>query len=545
MRPERLRLLAAAIAAVASVQTPAMAAERPNILWISCEDISANLGCYGDPHASTPNLDRLATEGARFTRAFTHAPVCAVVRSGIITGVYPVSIGSQHMRSRIVPPAHIRCFTEYMREAGYFCTNRSKTDYQFEPPITAWDRQGKSHGDWRERADGQPFFSVINLTISHESQIRHSQQQHDAILAKLKPEQRHDPDQVASTLPPYLPDTPATRKNWAWYHDIISEMDRQAGQILKRLEDDGLADSTIVVYWSDHGQGMPRGKRWPYDSGTHVPVIVRWPGRIEAGSVREDLVSTIDFTPTTLALAGVPVPDYMHGRVFLGDQTEPEPKHLFFHRDRMDEAYDMIRAVRDRRFRYLRNFEAQKPWAQGLDYMDDMPAMQDWRRLHAEGKLSGPQKIWFTVPKPIEELYDTQEDPHEVNNLVNDPRYASQLAEYRAALADWQIAIRDMGLLPEPVMMQAMRPGNVTQKTADVVVEEKDGLFHLNCPTAGSSIAWAVTQPGQRPKQWLLYAEPIRVPAGQVLHAKACRIGYSDSGIQRVRTQKKTAAQNP
>lgn len=531
------RLLSAALViAIVTLAPTAEAAsrrqaDRPNILWISCEDISPNLGCYGDPHASTPNLDALAAQGAKFTRAFTHAPVCAVVRSGIITGVYPVSIGSHHMRSRIVTPPHIRCFTEYLRTAGYFCTNRSKTDYQFDPPATAWDRQGNRHGDWREREEGQPFFSVINLTICHESQIRHGEKRHQEILAKLKPEQIHDPDKTASTLPPYLPDTPAARKNWAWYHDNISEMDRQAGDILQRLEDDGLADNTIVVYWSDHGQGMPRGKRWPYDSGTHVPVIVRWPGRIEAGSVREDLVSTIDFPATMLALAGVEVPDYMHGRVFLGEHTQPEPKHLFYHRDRMDEGIDMIRSVRDRRYRYLRNFESEKPYSQGIDYMDEMPAMRDWRRLNAEGKLRGGQKNWFAQPKPLEELYDTESDPHELNNLAGSPEHAQRLNEFRQALADWQIAVRDMGLIPEPVFMQTMRPNNKKQRAAAVTFTETDGRVAMACPTPGASIAWAVSRNGRQPRNWKLYSGPVTAPPGATLHAKACRIGFRDSAV--------------
>jgi len=530
------RFAYAAIAALALTHTAA-AADRPNILWISCEDISANLGCYGDPHAVTPNLDALAGEGAKFTRAFTQSPVCAVVRSGIITGVYPVSIGSQHMRSRIVAPPHIRCFTEYLRTAGYFCTNKSKTDYQFDPPFTAWDRQGNQHKDWTERAKGQPFFSVINLTCCHESQIRHGEKRHQQVLAKLPPEMHHDPDKVASTLPKYLPDTPAARKNWAWYHDNISEMDRQAGQILKRLEADGLKDNTIVVFWSDHGMGMPRGKRWLYDSGTHVPVIVRWPSHIKPGSVREDLVTTVDFPATMLALAGLEVPDYMHGRVFLGKNTEPEPPYLFYHRDRMDEGIDFIRSVRDHRYRYIRNFEPEKPYAQGIDYMDEMPAMRDWRRLHAEGKLAGGQKNWFAKPKPIEELYDTEADPHEMNNLANDPAQKARLDQFRTALSDWQVAVRDTGLIPEPVLMQSMRRNNKTKRCERVVISEQAGTLTLSCNTTGASIGYALTKRGGRPRDWKLYSQPIKVPNGMVLHAKATRIGYREGEVATIKAQ--------
>ena len=513
----------------------AQGAAPPNILWISCEDISANLGCYGDPHARTPNLDRLASQGVRFTRAFTPAGVCAVVRSGVITGMYPVAIGSHHMRSRIVPPPQVRCFTEYLRAAGYYCTNRSKTDYQFDAPVTAWDQQGNRHNDWRGRAKGQPFFSVVNLTVSHESQIRHGDKRHADIRSKLAPGQIHDPDTVATTLPPYLPDTPAARKNWAWYHDNISEMDHQAGEILKRLEQDGLADSTLVVFWSDHGQGMPRGKRWIYESGVHVPVIMRWPGRLEAGTVRQDLVSVLDLPPTMLSAAGVKVPGYMHGRVVVG-KAQPEPKYLFFHRDRMDEAYELMRGVRDRRFKYIRNFEPEKTYAQDIDYMDQMPAMQDWRRLRAEGGLTGPQKNWFARPKPIEELYDIDRDPHEVSNLAADPAQRDRLARMRQALEKWQVRIGDLGLVPEPVLMQSMRPGGAWQVTSRPEAQVSAGpdgngraVVTLVCATPGASIAYR--HHGGKARPWKLYARPLHLAPGTRLEFRAARLGYRDSPL--------------
>ncbi len=400
-----------------------LADDRPNILWISCEDISPNLGCYGDPHAITPNLDRLATEGIRFDRAFTPAGVCAVVRSGMITGMYPPSIGSQHMRSEIIPPPSVKAFPELLRAAGYFTTNRSKTDYQFAPTPSIWDRQGSNHKDWRERRDpDQPFFSVINFTVCHESQIRHGEKKHQEVIEAIGSENQHDPIRVADTLPDYLPNTAAARKNWAWYHDNITLMDKMAGDVLRKLEEDGLAENTLVVFWSDHGMGMPRGKRWVYDTGTLVPVIMRWPGHLKNGGLRKDLVSVLDLPPTMLAVAGLEVPSSMHGRVLLGHhgvKAGREPPYLFFHRDRMDEVYELQRAARDRRWKYIRNYEPEKTYAQRLDYMDAMPAMQDWRRLAAAGRLSGGQSNWFAVPKPVEELYDTEKDPWELNNLAD------------------------------------------------------------------------------------------------------------------------------
>jgi len=428
--------------------------KRPNILWISCEDISANLGCYGDDYARTPNLDRLARQGARFDRAFTPAGVCAVVRSGIITGLYPPSLGSQHMRSRIVRPEGIRCFPEYLRDAGYFCTNKSKTDYQFEPPKSVWDRQGNKHNDWRDREEGQPFFSVINLTCSHESQIRHGEKTHAALLDQLSVDQRHDPDEAGKYLPPIHPNTPEARKDWAWYSDNISEMDRQAGLILQQLEEDGLADNTIVVFWSDHGRGLPRGKRWIYDSGVHVPVIVRWPGNVAPDSVRKDLVSTQDLPPTMLSLAGVDVPDYMHGRIFLGKETQPEPDFLFFHRDRMDEVYELMRAARDHRFKYIRNYHVRRTYAQDIQYMNMMPTLVDLRGMEAAGKLNFPQSSFFRNQKAPEELYDLEKDPHETVNLAWMPEHAERVTTMRSALETWQEEITDLGFVPEPIMME-------------------------------------------------------------------------------------------
>ncbi|MFK7738324.1 MAG: sulfatase-like hydrolase/transferase, partial [Pirellulaceae bacterium] len=401
-----------------------VAKSKPNILWISCEDISPNLGCFGDQFASTPNLDQLASEGVRFTQAFTPAGVCAVVRTGIITGMYPISFGGQHMRSVIRFPDHVKPFPQYLREAGYFTSNKSKTDYQSNIDMDAtWDRHGNKHSDWRDREEGQPFFSVINLTCSHESQIRHGEKTHEAILRGLKTEQRHNPDIAGAFLPPIHPDTPEARKDWAWYGDIISEMDRQAGEILTRLEEDGLAENTVVMFWSDHGRGLPRAKRWIYDSGVHVPVIVRWPGALEQGRANDDLVSTEDLTATTLAIAGVDKPAYMHGRTFIGPNADPAPKTLFFHRDRMDEVYEMMRAARNHRFKYIRNFEPERTYAQHIDYMDMMPTLVDLRRMNAAGELNSIQSRFFAQQKPIEELYDVVSDPHETVNLAGLPQF--------------------------------------------------------------------------------------------------------------------------
>ncbi|MGI9472206.1 MAG: sulfatase family protein [Rubripirellula sp.] len=501
---------------------------RPNIVWISCEDISPNLGCYGDPHAITPNLDRLATEGVRFDRAFTPAGVCAVVRSSMITGMFAPSIGSQHMRSLIVPPPNVKAFPELLRASGYFTTNRSKTDYQFAPTPSIWDRQGNKHGDWRERPDpDQPFFSVVNITVCHESQIRHGEKRHQEVIRQIGAENQRDPTAVADTLPDYLPNTAAARKNWAWYHDNITLMDKMAGDVLTRLEEDGLADNTLVVFWSDHGMGMPRAKRWIYDSGTLVPVIVRWPGNLKGGAVREDLVSVLDLPPTMLSAAGVDVPGYMQGRVLMGDQASPEPPYLFFHRDRMDEVYELQRGARDRRWKYIRNYMPDTTYAQRIDYMDAMPAMQDWRRLAKADRLSSGQKNWFQLPKPIEELYDTQKDPWELNNLAGEAEYGQRLARMRSATEDWQSNIADTGMIPEAVLMEEMKPGGKVPATEPPTIKRAGGLISLASPTEGASIVYQTRQ-GEEWSEWKLYTKSFADP-GRPIRAQACRLGYRDS----------------
>lgn len=513
---------------------------RPNILWISCEDISPNLGCYGDPHAITPNLDQLASDGVRFTRAFTPAGVCAVVRSGVITGMYPPSIGSQHMRSRIIPPPNVRAFAELLRRAGYFTTNRSKTDYQFDSTPSIWDRQGSKHEDWRERRDPkQPFFSVVNLTVCHESQIRHSERRHDRVIQQIGSDNKRDPDSVGDTLPPYLPNTKSARKDWAWYHDNITLMDKMAGEILERLADDGLADDTLVVFWSDHGMGMPRGKRWIYDTGTLVPLMMRWPGKLDAGSVREDLVSVLDLPPTMLNVADVEVPGSMHGRILIGDDVQREPSYLFFHRDRMDEAYELQRAARDRRWKYIRNYLPETPYAQHIDYMDKMPAMRDWRRFAAEGKLRGGQINWFAATKSIEELYDTTNDPWELTNLADLPQYAERLSRMRQATEDWQQEIGDTGMVPEAVLVEEMVSAEKRLQTDPPKIAIDGSHVSLSCSTDGSSIVYQVrTATGW--SDWMLYVKSFSIDEnggktsgnqGSRVKAQASRLGYSDSPI--------------
>ncbi|NLS96342.1 MAG: sulfatase-like hydrolase/transferase [Planctomycetaceae bacterium] len=423
---------------------------RPNIVWITCEDMSLNLGCYGDTYAVTPNLDRLSARGVRYTNAFSHAGVCAPSRSGLITGMYPTSLGSHHMRCTTTLPDFVKCFPEYLRKAGYFCTNQSKTDYNFAVPPNAWDIPGGPKAHWRNRAPGQPFFSVFNLTVTHESRIRAKYDRLD-----------HDPD--AAVLPPYLPDTLLVRRDWARYHDLITQMDGQAGEILSQLEEDGLADETIVFFFSDHGVGLPRAKQWIYDAGTHVPLIVCFPksyrrlAPAQPGSAIDRLVGFVDIGPSVLSLVGLEIPEHVQGVPFLGPRAGEPRRYLYGIRDRMDERYDMSRTVRDDRYKYHRNYFPCRPFAPWLDYMEKLATMQEWRRLDAEGRLSGVQAFFMRKSKPVEELYEIQADPDEQVNLAGLPEHREVLERMRAAHFDWARQTRDLGLLPEQDMRDRAR----------------------------------------------------------------------------------------
>lgn len=437
------RLTAAVMAALLILTGTAQAAgqDRPNILWITNEDISADLGCYGVDYAETPTLDRFAEEGVLYTNAFATSGVCAPARSCLIMGMYPSALGSHHMRCRGELPDSFKMFPGYLREAGYYCTNNRKQDYNLPTVPGTWDESsGKAH--YKNREDGQPFFAVFNFTMTHESRMfgRH--------------ETEHDPAQAS--VPPYHPDHPLVREDWARYHDQISTFDGKVEEMLDELEERGLADETIVFYYSDHGAGLPRGKRWIWDSGMHVPLIVRFPEKYQhlapaaPGSKTDRLVSFVDFGPTVLSLCGVDVPEHMHGKPFLGDQEAEPREYVYGIRGRIDERYDMQRAVRDERFKYIRNYMPHKTYALHVSYMYRMETMQTWQRLHDEGELDPVRDFFFAERRPVEELYDTRNDPHEIHNLADDPEYQDVLKRLRKQQFAWMRRIRDVGLLPEP-----------------------------------------------------------------------------------------------
>lgn len=428
----------------------------PNILWITCEDVSSSyLGCYGDSYAITPNIDELAGESVLYTKAFATAPVCAPSRSCLITGVYATSLGTQHLRSDVKLPEKIKCFPEYLREAGYYCSNNYKKDYNFTD-VNVWD-ESSHDAHWRKRRPGQPFFSVFNFTSTHQGQINGSDEEFfDKYSSKLEPEERHDPAGIS--LPPHYPDTPMVRKIWARYYDLMTFMDKQVGDLLDQLEADGLADNTVVFFFSDHGLGIPRFKRTLYDTGLHVPLIIHFPEPYQhlsptgAGGQIDALVSFVDFAPTVLSLVGLPIPDCMQGRAFLGRRARGPRKYIFGASSRVDEAYEFSRCVRDSRYKYIRNYMPHLPHIQPSEYPDRAEIMQELRRAAAEDQLSAAQRLLWAPARPVEELYDTLEDPHEINNLANSPQHRRTLAGLRDVHRRWMVQTRDMGLLPEAEM---------------------------------------------------------------------------------------------
>jgi uncharacterized protein (TIGR02145 family) len=501
---------------------------RRNVLCIVCEDLSPRLGSYGDPVARTPVLDRLAREGVRFTRVFSSSGVCAPSRAALVTGTYASSIGANNMRTtsadraglpkyEAVPPPAVRPFPEYLRAAGYYTTNNAKTDYQFAPPLTAWDENGRD-AHWRHRPEGMPFFSVFNLEATHESQVW-DRADDPAVVP---------PERVV--LPPYFPDTPAVRRDLARVYGNAAVMDRQVGELLAELDDAGVARDTIVVFYCDNGGPLPREKRELLDSGLHVPFLMRLPDGTHAGAVVDDLVAFVDVPATILSLAGVPVPAHMQGRPFWGDQKAPPREYVFAARDRMDEETDHVRAARDRRFKYLRNLRTDLPRYQDIDYRKQMALMRDVLRLRDEGRLDAVQSLWFEPAKPAEELYDTGADPHEVRNLADDPAYRTHLERLRGALDGWLGEIGDRPGRPEAELVESAWPGGVQPRAADPVVSTREGRVRIDSPTEGSAVAYQVDGRGLRPGHWLLYTGPFAARPGSVVTATANRVGWAPSG---------------
>lgn len=532
--------------------------ERPNILWIVAEDMSPTIPAYGDSTVQTPNLDRLFREGVRYTHMFSVSGVCAPSRFSIATGIYTTRGGAQHMRTssrpeymekigvipyEATPDPPVRMMSEIMRENGYYTTNNSKQDYQFKAPVMAWDENSRQ-AHWENRPKGMPFFSVVNIGVTHESQI----------WVRAEDPLRIPSDQEVQ-IPPYLPDTELVRADIRRMYSNILLLDARVGEILNELEEEDILEDTIVMFYSDHGGPLPRQKRQLYDSGLHVPLAIRFPDRQLAGLTDEQLISFIDLAPTVFSLTGAPLPDYLDGRVFLGNQRAAMPRQ-FIHAaaDRFDAEYDTKRAVRDHRFKYIRNLQPDLGYYLPVSYREQMATMQELLRLRDAGELDEFQSQWFRTSKPEEELFDTETDPHELFNLAEDPAYTERLIKMRTELNRWMMDTSDPGAMDEMDFVASLWPNHIQPQSSAVSLEMLSGEANISnandslryvitmetdstelrlfTTTEGASIGYQILEPGaMETDHWLLYTSPIVLPSDQILKALAHRIGYAPSRI--------------
>ncbi|MDW3210384.1 MAG: sulfatase-like hydrolase/transferase [Reichenbachiella sp.] len=532
-----------------SYPNPSLKAQ-PNILWIVAEDLSSYIPAFGDSTVVTPNLDKLAKSGVCYDNFYSPHPVCAPARASIITGMYANSIGASHMRTgpwyagaataetiskynelqpdgleayEAVPPAEVKMFTEYLRAAGYYCTNNSKEDYQMIKTPTAWD-DSSNEAHWRNRPKDVPFFSVFNLMVTHESKIW--AKANDSLLVDAN---------LEIPIPPYLPDTEIAKNDIRRMYSNILKMDSQVGEILHQLESDGLLDNTIVFWCTDHGGPLPRQKRLLYESGLEVPAIVRFPNEQLAGQRDDRLISFVDLAPTMLSIAGIQPPKHMQGQAFLGKYArQHEPEYLFAASDRFDEYTDRIRSVRDQRYKYIQYLMPEQPMYADIAYRNQMPIMQELKRLQASGELTPEQALWFRDSKPTEELFDLENDPHELNNLAEVPKYADKLKELRTACNEWKIDIKDTGLIPEKELIARFKPNGIQPQTAQPVIQINDSLTAITCTTEGASIGYKLYHKSENPDRmsWSVYTKPFTISEEQELQVIAHRMGYQPSEIE-------------
>lgn len=511
---------------------------RPNIILITAEDLGPRLGFLGDNVAVTPNLDRLASQSVVFTHAFTTAGVCSPSRAALITGIHQTSIGAHNMRTssygenmdegqpyRAVPPANVKAFPELLRAAGYYTTNDFKTDYQFGNAFTIWD-QNRKGADWNDREPGQPFFAMINHEVTHEGRtwpLDTDHSLHPVVPRRMELNAQIDAakdfeltDPASVQIPSYWPDTPAVRGNLARFYDNIRVMDGQVGKLLARLEKEGRFADSIIIFTTDHGDGLPRHKRTIFDSGTRVPFMVRFPDGYGAGTLRDDLVSFVDIAPTILSWVGAEVPAGVQGRNLFGD---PAPSAVFMAGDRFDEVPQRFRGVREQRWHYIR-YMSDTPVIPSLQYQNVNPIMREMRRLQGEGGLSPLQSAYLVGPAPREFLFDTLADPDEVSNLAGDPLLATLKRRLSARLDRWMVESGDMGSIPERELLASIWPDGVQPQTAPVdACLNGEGKVALSAKTKGASIGY-----GGPDGQARLYTKSIR--ADDPFQAKAIRYGY-------------------
>jgi len=519
-----------------------------NVVWISCEDMGPVLSAYGNKAVHTPNIDRLANEGIKYTNAYATVGVCAPSRFSIITGMYPARLGAHNMRTgdhnnfkwpediklrkdkgvldksgknvpdyEVVPPAYVKPFPEYLRAKGYYCVNDNKCDYQFNAPFTAWD-DVYGGGSYKNAPEGRPFFYVKNYYTTHESRIW---------LRKDKP-MTVAPSSVS--VPDYYADIPIVREGIARKYSNIEALDKEVGILLDALEADGVMENSVIFFWSDHGGNLLRQKRAVGDSGLHVPLIIRYPDGYRAGETESRMVSLMDLGPTVLSLTGQKPPKYMDGKAFAGPFEEAPRDYIYGSADRFDESTDMQRSVLDGRYVYIKNFMPELPLIYRNRYREQIPMNKHLIELDAEGKLEGDAAYIFMKTKPLEELYDLKNDPYEVHNLANDPAHAEKLKLLRSQLSQWQASIKDRGFTPESEIIREFWPGMIQPVTADVNIQQQNNTIVLSCATEGASIAYQLSD-AIGTDYWQLYSKPLLLQPQEKISTRAIRIGYKASKI--------------
>ena len=522
--------------------------EKLNVIWISCEDMGPVLSSYGVKEISTPNIDKLAKEGIKYTNAYSTVGVCAPSRFSIITGMYPARLGAHNMRTgnfytykdpdkltykqnkgvidksginvpeyEVVTPTNIKAFTEYLRNENYYCINNNKCDYQFNSPFTAWD-EVSGNISYKDRPKNTPFFYVKNLMVTHESRIW---------LRKNEP---ITVNKDILKIPAYYPDIPEVRNDIAIKYSNIQEMDRQVGEIISDLEKNDLLDKTIIFFWSDHGGNLLRQKRAVGNSGLKVPLIIRFPDGYRSGEVDNRIVSLMDLGPTTMSLLGIKPPSFLDGKAFLGKYKTKPRNYAFGSADRFDESTDMQRSVIDGRFVYIKNFMPELPLIYRNKYREQVSMNKKIIQMDRDDELIGDSKYIFMKSKQDEELYDLKFDPYEVDNIANNPDYKDKLIELRNALNTWQYEIDDKGFTNESELINEFWPNMIQPITKPVEITVSDNVISLKCETKGASIGYQIgAQIGSQ--NWKLYNKPFDLSSNQKLATRAIKIGYKASSI--------------
>lgn len=543
-------------------EQPVQPLKRPNILLVVFEDMSERIGEFGDDVATTPILDAFARESIRFPNTFTTAGVCAPSRASLITGVHQQTLGAQHMRTHAfrtqykpsgfeigyaaVPPPEVKAFPELLRKAGYYTfagyggwVISNKKDYQFGTPFTVWDEDVET-ASWQGRAPGQPFFGMVTLATTHESFLFPDEPVLDAEFARrtakrnkrLLADAKKITDPNAVIVPPWLPDTPQVRAEIATQYDNIAFTEKKLAILLSDLQAAGLAEETIVIVTTDHGDGFPRAKRSVYDSGLKVPLMIRLPENEHAGEVRDELISFVDLAPTILAMAGVERPDWLQGRNFLGEDRDTPNDYVFAASDRMDAWTDRMKAVRDARYKLIRNFDEDVPFFQPVEFRRALRSMQALEAGESAGKLPALQGRYFATPRPMIELYDTKSDPHETINLAEEATYSGIRSRLSGSLQDWLDRTPDWSAMPESEMVETMWPGGkqpLTQAPAIAFRKAAQGGFlaALRTRTEGASLGFRVR--GSTNSEWQIYSSEVLMTGGGCIEAKAVRYGYGES----------------